>query len=134
MLKWDDKYELGNEKIDAEHRIFLGLIVDFHDAAMRGESTDKLIRIFKEISKYAEFHFLSEENVMTEYNYPEQPQHAQMHSRLLSEAKDKLYQLIRGSISPDEVFEFLFEWFAFHTSTEDKKLVGFIGNGMKNES
>ena len=133
MLKWDNKYELGNEKIDAEHRIFLGLIVDFQDASARGEPKEKLIRIFREISKYAEFHFLSEENVMTEYHYPEQAEHAQMHNRLLSEAKDKLYQLVGGNIAPDDVFEFLFEWFALRTSTEDKKLVGFIGNNKENQ-
>jgi len=76
MLKWDHRYELGNERIDAEHRIFLGLIVDFHDAAIQGASKDKLIRILNEISKYAEFHFVSEENIMTEYHYPEQKYHA----------------------------------------------------------
>jgi len=126
MLKWDYKYELGNERIDGEHRIFLGLIVDFHDAASQGASKDKLIRILNEISKYAEFHFVSEENIMTEYHYPEQKHHAQLHRSLLAEVQDKLYQFKLDGIGSDEVFEFLFEWFALHTTTEDKKLVGHI--------
>ena len=128
MLKWDARYELGNDKIDAEHRIFLGLIVDFHDAANQGASKDKMIRIFKEIFKYAEFHFVSEENLMIDYHYPEQTQHAQMHRRLLSELDDKLHRFNLDNINSDNVFQFLFEWFAFHTSSEDKKLVGYIKN------
>jgi hemerythrin len=126
MLKWDHRYELGNDKIDAEHRIFLGLIVDFHDAASQGSAKDKMIRIFKEISKYAEFHFVSEENLMIDYHYPEQAQHKQMHRRLLAEVDDKFHCFNSGLISSDDVFQFLFEWFAFHTSSEDKKLVGYI--------
>ncbi len=126
MLKWDHRYELGNDKIDAEHRIFLELIVDFHDAANQGASKDKMIRIFKEISKYAEFHFVSEENLMIDYDYPELTQHAQMHHRLLAEVDDKFHGFNLGQISSAEVFQFLFEWFAFHTSSEDKKLVGYI--------
>ena len=70
MLKWDDIYKLGNVKIDAEHRIFLELIIEFQEAVVQSRSKDKLITIVKEISKYAEFHFLSKENIMAEYNYP----------------------------------------------------------------
>jgi hemerythrin len=126
MLKWDRKYELGNDRIDAEHRIFLSLIVDFHDAAERDVPKDKLLRIFKEICKYAEFHFLSEENIMIDHRYPEQEHHTNSHAKLLAEANNKLYQLQSGSINADEAFNFLFNWFAFHTSSEDKKLVGYI--------
>jgi hemerythrin len=127
MLKWDQKYELGNEKIDLEHRLFLGLIVDFHDAATQGASKDKLIRILNEICKYGEFHFVSEENIMADYHYPEQKHHAQLHRMLLAEVNDKFSRFKLDDMGADEVFEFLFEWFAFHTSTEDKKLVGYIG-------
>jgi hemerythrin len=131
MLKWDCKYELGNEKIDSEHRIFLSLIVDFHEAENLGLPKEKMIRIFKEICKYAEFHFLSEENLMIDNFYPEQKQHANSHRKLLAEANNKLYQLQSDSISPNDAFNFLFNWFAFHTSSEDKKLVGHIEAAMR---
>lgn len=128
MFKWDQKYELGNEKIDAEHRIFLGLIVYFRDSAEQGAPKDKLIRIYREICKYAEFHFLSEENLMADCNYPGLEQHAKLHNSLLALANNKLYQLNTDSASADEIFQFLFEWFALHTSQEDKKLVAYLGH------
>lgn len=127
MLKWDHKYELGHERIDSEHRIFLGLIVSFQEAATQGASKEKLVRILNEISKYAEFHFVSEENIMVDYSYPEREHHAQLHNTLLAQINDKLYLLKRDKIDSNEVFEFLFQWFALHTTIEDKKLVGHIG-------
>lgn len=30
-LTWDHRYELGHQRIDAEHRIFLGLLSDFQE-------------------------------------------------------------------------------------------------------
>lgn len=127
MLRWDHKYELGHERIDAEHQIFLGLIVDFQDASANGSPKEKLIRILHEITKYADFHFVSEENIMTDNNYPDQKQHALLHNVLLHDVQDKLNQFKFENIEANEVFDFLFEWFALHTSSEDKKLVGYLG-------
>ena len=126
MLQWDPKYELGQEKIDFEHRIFMNLVIEFKKATDNKVSNEKLFRILQEVAKYAEFHFLSEENLMIEHGYPDIEAHAKLHSHLLAELRDCLFQLRHGTIQADKVFDFLFHWFAFHTSTEDKKLVGFI--------
>jgi hemerythrin len=126
-LHWDDKYSLGNEKIDAEHHIFLDLIIEFDSLAKKGATQDKLVRTLKEIGKYAEFHFLSEENLMIDCNYPGLEQHKKLHRHLVASLEDQLFRINSGTGSPGQVFEFLFEWFALHTSSEDKKLVSFIG-------
>jgi hemerythrin len=126
-LHWDDKYSLGNEKIDAEHHIFLDLIIEFDSLAKKGATQDKLVRTLKEIGKYAEFHFLSEENLMIDCNYPGLEQHKKLHRHLVASLEDQLFRINSGTGSPGQVFESLFEWFALHTSSEDKKLVSFIG-------
>ncbi len=126
-LHWDEKYSLGNEKIDAEHHIFLDLIIEFDSLAKKGATQDKLVRTLKEIGKYAEFHFLSEENLMIDCNYPGLEPHKKLHRHLVASLEDQLFRINSGTGSPGQVFEFLFEWFALHTSSEDKKLVSFIG-------
>ena len=128
-LMWNSSYELGHERIDAEHRIFLDLIADFGAFANNNEPLDKLIRTLKEICKYGDFHFLSEENVMIDCHYPDYEEHAKLHRQLLSQVGNKLFKLTKQQITPDEVFEFLFQWFALHTTTEDKKLVAYIQGG-----
>ena len=128
MLSWDERYELGHERIDAEHRIFLSLLGDFELAMKNGLPKDKQIRILQEIAKYADFHFLSEENIMADCHYPDLDHHVGMHTVLLDQVKDYSTRFRLDEINGTEVFEFLFSWFALHTSSEDKKLVGFVSS------
>lgn len=126
-LKWDSRYELGHEKIDAEHRIFLGLIVQFNNLSEQGASMDKLLRTLREIIKYADFHFVSEENAMIDCSYPDYAHHADLHKQLLVSVENELFRLNSAEVQPADVFDFLFEWFALHTTQEDRKLVAFLG-------
>jgi hemerythrin len=128
-LTWDHRYNLGYPKIDMEHRIFLGLVGNFKEAMTQGLSKDRLISILHEIAKYADFHFASEENVMADCNYPELAQHAGLHRELLKEVNSYYSRFNQDEVEAKEVLEFLFDWFVLHTSTEDKKLAGFL-NGV----
>ena len=127
MLKWDSNYELGHKKIDDQHRIFFGLIAEFQEAIFNGAANDNLLRMLNIIIKYAEFHFASEEEIMTEHQYPAQPQHANLHKILLDEIKDISAQFKQDKLGTRAVSDFLLNWFLLHISRQDKKLVGFIG-------
>ncbi|NEV61638.1 hypothetical protein [Thiorhodococcus minor] len=48
-ISWDRKFEVGHERIDFEHRIFLGLIVDLDTAICAGASKERLSRIGREV-------------------------------------------------------------------------------------
>ena len=126
MLNWDSNRDLGHDEIDAEHRFLLRLIVDFEEATIKGATKEELIALILEISKYAKFHFANEESIMAEFNYPDQSHHAHLHNELIAEVTEKLIQFRRDEVEPDVMFEFLLNWFALHTSHEDKELVNFI--------
>ncbi len=125
-LKWDPGFDLGYGEIDDEHRIFHGLIVDFQEAAIQHASKEKLLGILHEITEYAEFHFSSEEKIMAACQYTELDEHAALHHTLLAEARDAYTQFQQDEIDPAHLYEFLLNWFATHTSKEDKKLVQYI--------
>ncbi len=127
-LQWDDRYSLGHEKIDSEHHIFLNLIIEFDSLSKKGVPKAKLIGTLKEIEKYAAFHFICEENLMADCNYPELEQHTKLHQHLVATLDDQIFRFIGGTSGATEVFEFLFQWFAMHTSSEDKKLVSYIAS------
>lgn len=125
-LKWDQKFELGHQRIDNEHRVFLSLIID---ASTMGETTapkDRALRLLAEVKKYAEFHFLSEENIMIDVDYPDYEHHKAEHARLLARLDDKIHLYTAGSKSLTDVANFMFEWFALHTTQIDKKLASYI--------
>lgn len=74
----------------------------------QGLPKTKLIRIIREIAKYADFHFVSEENIMADCNYPDLEQHAALHRRLLNQVQDYTNQFSIDEIEAPKIFEFLF--------------------------
>lgn len=125
-LRWDNKYEIGHPRIDAEHRIFLGLIIDLDRACHAGDSRGRLSRIIREIAAYARFHFVSEENIMIDLAYPELESHRRQHQRLLASIDDKAHQFDHGLLDGGAIVDFTFEWFALHTTQVDKKIMAFL--------
>lgn len=127
-MDWDKKYELGHEKIDFEHRIFLNLVsvtITYADCAATKE---RMLSHLKEIELYARFHFLSEENMMKDVGYPHYAHHKEEHRILLSQFNDKIHDYVLQEISMEDVGQFLFEWFAFHTTNSDHKFVQYIND------
>ncbi len=66
---------------------------------------------------------------MIDVAYPEKEHHAMLYRDLLTRLKDQSHQFRIRPIDAEEVFEFLFQWFAIHTSNEDKKLVSLPKEG-----
>jgi hemerythrin len=126
QIRWDTKYEIGHERIDFEHRIFLGLLTQLSDEIDNGENQEKLVRTANEIAKYADFHFTSEENIMLDCGYPDYPAHSKEHKRLLIVFQDKVRDFIKGAVNADEVLAFIFEWFALHTTQIDKQIATYL--------
>lgn len=122
-IQWDQKFELGHQKIDMEHQIFLDLI---SSASRLGHDSGKAKRILKEVQKYAEFHFLSEENLMIDVDYPHYPSHKEEHQLLLATLKEKIFEYKHEQIELDDLVDFLFQWFALHTTQVDAQLTAYI--------
>lgn len=125
-LQWDSKFEVGHERIDHEHQVFLNLIRSASDAADNGSSKARVLRLLTEVQKYAEFHFVSEENIMIDIDYPEYSAHHQEHTRLLARLEDEFLAYGNDEISLEHIVDFLFEWFAIHTTRRDQQLAQYI--------
>lgn len=125
-MEWNKELELGHDRIDAEHRIFLRLVNEFADRIEGGASTDALLRTLREIRQYAAFHFVSEENVMEEIGYPGLPAHRHCHEALLAALDGKMQLLLSHAGAPKELLHFLADWFVQHTSRDDQMLVAHI--------
>ena len=126
QIEWDNKYAVGHSRIDHEHQVFLDLI---KNASMIDETAapkERTLRLMTEVRKYADFHFYSEENIMLDVQYPEYQNHKHEHQVLLSKFDEHLHNYIDGVTKLDQVVNFMFEWFALHTTTVDKQLGEYI--------
>jgi hemerythrin len=120
-LHWKSGYETGVPEIDLQHRFFLGLINRLHAELTVSVDADYRARLFQELSNYARFHFISEENLMIKFGYPGLERHLAMHRQLIDElswrAQEKTY---------DAIFDFLVRWFVAHTVEEDARIGQFL--------
>jgi hemerythrin len=125
-IQWDKKFEVGHLRIDHEHQVFLDLIRNVSQASERQEPKEWCMRLLKEVKKYADFHFFSEENIMLRAGYPDYVEHQQKHVELLAILEDRVHAYATDRISLEAVVVFMFDWFAMHTTQTDKKLGKFL--------
>lgn len=118
IIQWHSDFETGIARIDFEHKIFIELLNSFKYEINLKRSDEELFRIMNEIEKYAEFHFISEENAMRRMNYPAFKEHQIEHFELLEK-----FNLAKFKNCNFEGFhQFLKEWFLRHTVESDTKL------------
>lgn len=125
-IQWDKKYLVNHPRIDHEHQVFVELIRAVALACDDNPPKEKALRLLMEVQKYAEFHFVSEENIMIDADYPEVQQHQSEHRRLLSTLDNELHQFRADRIALSHISNFLFEWFALHTTRVDMRLTQFL--------
>ena len=81
-------------------------------------------KVYSQLLEYTEEHFESEEDIQSQYNYPDKEHHKVLHNNLknmvmdLNKNKDYMFSI--------NVEEFLFQWLNDHIMIEDKKFVDYI--------
>ncbi len=126
FFKWQESYSVSNANIDAEHQIFIKLINKLIAAHNEGRDDFYCGRLSLEIQKYAEFHFISEENFMIDIDYPLLEEHQVKHILLLEKFNIELNYVELGQRSYAELIKFLEDWLKGHTIMEDRKIGEFV--------
>ncbi len=125
-IEWSNDYLLGNKLIDKQHQIFADLINKLIVAQNNNRDSHYLTRLIMEIQKYAEFHFISEENYMIDIEYPALAEHQQQHIMLIEQFSIAINSIELGEKSLDDFAHFLLNWFKQHTINKDKLIVEFL--------
>lgn len=121
-IHWDDKLRIGNDLIDDEHRLMVMLCKKLDCAIRENVPKNQLVRTVLEMKKFAEFHFVSEENLMLESGYPGYAMHEKIHSQLLLQLDVVAGRINQGTADPQETLEFIWNWLGTHIENEDMKI------------
>ena len=121
-IAWDSKFEIGVPRIDFEHQIFADLINILATKVSAQKDAVSLSRTLREIIRYADFHFVSEENIMEEAGYPGIKEHTAIHRQLQQTLNERAMKLAAGDETPAELLRFLVDWFTHHTIVEDARI------------
>jgi hemerythrin len=126
-IQWHKDLDVGHDRIDFEHKIFLALIKNISIAAAENKSREHLTRLLMELERYAQFHFFSEENIALENGEPEREisAHSRIHHYLLAELHKKIERHHSGEEGSDEIAQFLVDWFGLHAQQDRERVKRF---------
>lgn len=128
-IKWNDRYKLGVDFIDKEHKLLLSTM----DKLLRlSENEEKSEWVCREGVKYLKNHsiehFEHEEQYMQSINYSEYEVHKRLHSDFRDNTLPALEREMEESgYSTESIRHFLgvcIGWVVAHTLTEDLAIVG----------
>lgn len=129
-ILWKQDYTIGVEEIDVQHHYFSILVNRLMDDLAQIKDDYYRARLLEELSRYASFHFISEENIMLRCSYPGLKDHQELHRHLINELNEKINYFTLSKLSSDAVLTFLIDWFVNHTLEIDKKF-GHYCEGVK---
>lgn len=129
---WNDRWSVGIDGIDEEHRYFIHLLDQFNDDGSGGLSGQRLRDMAAELLTYTEEHFTNEEKVMEAAGYPLYDDHRYQHDL----AEDEIRHTMNTPM-PEAEFRaflgrFMLNWLVLHIQSSDQKLSAWLReNGVE---
>jgi len=132
-LEWKDKYSVGVELIDDQHKKMVAVINQLIEVISSAPDKEKIAEIIKQLVEYKQFHFDTEEKYFKEFNYEEAEEHIAKHREFtvkLGKLQEEFGDDLMGFSFA--LVDFLEDWLVDHLLTMDQKYVEcFASHGLK---
>ena len=83
LLPWIERYAIGDDLVDAQHRRLLEMINTLHSALAAKGSSDVVREVITQLVEYSREHFVAEEALMARIGYPGLPYHKKLHVAMI---------------------------------------------------
>ncbi len=125
-FRWDEKYCIGIEEIDEQHRYLVQLVNELYDAMYAGQGREILEKVLASLIRYTQIHFQTEEHFMKTHVYPAYAEHKQIHEKMAARVLDLQNAFHKGEIAnPVQISNFLKAWLVKHILKTDRKFADF---------
>ncbi|HZL11406.1 MAG TPA: bacteriohemerythrin [Prolixibacteraceae bacterium] len=133
MYKWEERYSVGIQSIDKQHKEVFNLLNNLLQALKLGQAGNVTTQIILELEKYAAMHFQKEEFFFQRFNYSGAEQHIREHQLFIQKITELKAAIKDSKIAPAfELFNFLKEWIEHHILVVDKEYREcFLKNGLR---
>jgi hemerythrin len=133
MKVWNPDYSVGNDILDRQHQKLLALCnqaVDcLEDESPEGRGQFHLI--LNDLVAYADEHFLTEENLLREKNYPQLSEQKAEHHFYLERISQFLYSASEGNIDKTGLCKYLSNWWSSHILESDMQYKEFLQKNIQ---
>lgn len=133
-MMWKDRYCIGVERIDQQHKELFNRVYEFLKIANAKEKKwedglEKVKETLAFMQEYVIYHFKDEEMVMEELNYPEIETHKKIHKNFKADVTSYVDKLKAGDFNEELVQEFagkIMTWLIFHVGKEDQQIGKYV--------
>ncbi|RLD66375.1 MAG: hemerythrin [Bacteroidetes bacterium] len=127
FITWNEFYELGIDKIDEQHKKLVDMINRLYDAFMEGKAQEITDEILDEMEQYAYYHFKTEEDIFSEYEYPDTETHLLLHTVFFEKTSLYKEEFIAGKEDIHyKLLDYLKDWLLNHIQGADVKYVEYF--------
>ncbi|MBF0327760.1 MAG: hemerythrin family protein [Nitrospirae bacterium] len=126
---WSDKFVLGIEKIDDQHKKLYDAVQEFLIAISEDKDVAEIKKMLNFLANYIFEHFSTEEDYMDKYEYPHASHHKSEHKAFTDEFHKMKDQYERDGATKFislQLEGWLFDWLKKHVSGSDAALGIFL--------
>ena len=138
--KWDSSLETGYDKVDNQHKQLINALNSLIDASSGGKGDMAVLETLDFLTGYAIKHFSDEEQLQSDYEYPDYLTHKRIHE----EFKGTVGTLVKRvqeegptETIMNEVISIVGAWLLNHIKGDDFRMAAFVKaadtNAMKTE-
>jgi hemerythrin len=136
IVEWDDKYSVGIDLIDGQHKELIENTNKLYQGCLSGTDDERKVffmQAVKSVVDYVKFHFSAEERMLENVKYPELSAHRKQHEGFVKKLLDDVQSFKEGQkFVPNNFVRFLRDWILSHIAMEDTKYSRYIFDLKKN--
>lgn len=121
FMDWNDRYELGVDAMDRQHRGLIDAMNRLYDRNSAGAPGDELLGLIDDLAELTQRHFAEEERHMESIDFVDLPKHKVVHQSLLRKLGEHRAAAVEAGRAPEAFFEFLRFWLSSHICGIDMK-------------
>jgi hemerythrin len=128
-VAWNDRFKLGNEQVDGQHKRMFEMLNDLACLCADGSDVKHLQKTLDFLVNYTVQHFHDEEVLQLQFHYPEYERHKQLHENFKATVNDLVQESVQNALSTelsDNVNRIVVKWLVDHIMGEDKKIGEYI--------
>ncbi|MDR1903327.1 MAG: bacteriohemerythrin [Treponema sp.] len=134
LVEWDDRYLIGIQLIDDQHKELIDLTNKLYAGCLAGDEAAKayFLETVHGTVDYVKYHFTAEEKILENVKYPALTEHKKFHEGFVKQIFDDVKSFEGGKKFVPNVFvRYLKDWILTHIAVEDKKYASYILNLKK---
>ena len=128
-IVWTEKNKLGIPIIDEQHRGIISSINSLYYFTQEGHGEEIINPTMITLRQYVDVHFVTEESLLEETEYPHVERHKGLHKEFIVELGE-IAKKLEVNKDSDMVLRFLKDWWLDHINVEDRKYASHVRKAL----